>query len=258
MIALSNESLCVYEFFLILHFRSGDIFVYCVQWCEDVTNCYRATYSRYSNFPFVLIDTFLNEWNTVLVWRENYFTLQNTRDAIWNWKEEKKTVQIDRFILRTHMSTIWITVIRDVDIVFIYNFACSDYKRIIWLLNNKRNIYSVWRFEFFSSLINSHCVWHVRIKFNFYCVDQTYKTKHFWRTILGDSIYRIDKLNSVKSIKTITAFRRLFIFESKKKIIQAIQVRTNLTEHVCSPFLNNVGTTKICENTHIHINTEIP
>lgn len=86
---IKRAIMCIWVF-LLLHFCSRDIFVYCVQRCKDVTNCYRATYFRYSNFPFVFIDTFLNEWNALSVWRENYFTLQNTRDAIWNWKEMKK------------------------------------------------------------------------------------------------------------------------------------------------------------------------
>lgn len=184
VIASSNENLCVYECFYYSISVQATFLLYCVHRCKDVTNCYRATYFGYSNFPFVFIDTFLNEWNALLVWRENYFTLQNTRDFIWNWKEKKrkKTVQIDRSILRTHMSMIWITVIRDVDIVFIYNFACSDYKRIIWLWNNKRNIYSVWRFRFLFPLINSHCVWHVRIKFAFFgpnVQDKAFLTYNF-------------------------------------------------------------------------------
>lgn len=112
-------------------------------------------------------------------------------------EKKKKTVQIDRSILRTHMSTIWITVIRDVDIVFIYNFACSDYKRIIWLWNNKRNIYSVWRFRFFFfSLINSHCVWHVRIKFTFFWTKHTRQrifVVQFW------AILFIELINSTVS-----------------------------------------------------------
>lgn len=147
-----NEPLCIYECFYYSIFVQGTFL--CIAF-NDVKMWQIVIALLISDTVIFLLffHWYVFEWMKCVVGlaRKLFHFAEHTRCHLKLKRKEKKkkTVQIDRSILRTHMSMIWITVIRDVDIVFIYNFACSDYKRIIWLWNNKRNIYSVWRFRFF-------------------------------------------------------------------------------------------------------------